>query len=102
MILVRNIFQLKFGKAREAKELWKEGKMLISSVNNKPYRVLFDLTGDSYTMVLEFTFESLAHFENAASKDMGSIEWKNWYAKFVPLCRSGRREIFSIHEESQA
>lgn len=101
MILVRNIFQLEFGKAREAKELWKEGKMLIVSNQNQPYRVLFDLTGDSYTMVMEMTFESMAHFETSAQENMGSLEWKSWYQKFIPLCKGGRREIFTIHEESK-
>jgi len=29
MIVVRNVFQLKFGKAREALALWKEGRALF-------------------------------------------------------------------------
>ena len=29
MILVREVFQLKFGKAKEAKALWKEGAVMF-------------------------------------------------------------------------
>ncbi|MCO4294504.1 hypothetical protein NF867_16700 [Solitalea sp. MAHUQ-68] len=101
MIVVRNIFQLKFGKAKEAKELWKEGRMINTSAQKHPYRVLFDAVGDSYTMIFEITFESLTQFESAMQTDMGSMEWKSWYAKFVPLCRSGKREIFTIFEENK-
>ena len=100
MILVRNIFQLKFGKAREAKELWNEGKAFMLS-ENRPVRVLFDLTGDSYTMVLEMTFENLGQFESGAQSTMNETEWRNWYSKFINVCESGRREIFTIHEESK-
>jgi hypothetical protein len=36
MILVRDVFQLKFGKAREAKELWKEGAKLEAAHGGSP------------------------------------------------------------------
>jgi len=44
MILVRNIFQLKFGKAREAKALIKENEALVKHHGNYPTRYLTDLT----------------------------------------------------------
>ena len=98
MILVRNIFQLKFGKAREAKEIWNEGKK-IESFGKMPYRLLFDLVGDSYTMVMEVTADDLSSFEKSMQANMND-DWRAWYQKFVPLCESGRREIFTIVEDT--
>ena len=45
MILVRDIFQVKFGKMKDAKEVWKEMfKVMPASGQGKP-RLFTDLTG---------------------------------------------------------
>src|SRR5262249_37157454 len=68
MIVVRNVFRLKFGKAKEGVELWKEGTALAKRLGFKAKsgRVMTDLVGQFYTIVFETTFESLGDFENAA------------------------------------
>jgi hypothetical protein len=98
MILVRDIFRLKFGKAKEVKALMLESKKLMDPEMVKNSRVLFDLVGHSYTMVLEFTHNSLADFESSASQAMGRKDWQEWYQKFIPLIESSYREIFTIAE----
>jgi hypothetical protein len=96
MILVRDIFQLHFGKSREALELMKEGRALEIEMGYPVKRVLADLTGPYYTVVSESLFESLADFERAATNF--SPEWRAWYGRFTPLVREGRREIFRVIE----
>jgi hypothetical protein len=96
MILVRNIFQLKFGKAREAKALIKEYDANVRQHGNLPTRFLTDLTGPYYTFVMELTFESLAALETSQRETMGSKEFSDWYQKFIPLVESGHREMYSI------
>ena len=98
MILVRDIFQLKFGKAKEAKALWKEAQGFGKKFGSGPERALTDLTGPYYTFVMEGTFENLAAFEKSFKETMGAQEWSVWYQKFVPLIESGRREIFTVVE----
>ncbi len=97
MILVREVFQLKFGKAKEAKALWKEGA-IIAEKAGYPVRALTDLTGPFYTFVVEISFESLADFEKGPRNTLGAEEWGKWYQKFAPLLVSGRREVFTIVE----
>jgi len=94
MILVREIFQIKFGRMKEAKEIWKE-MMKIMPADNKP-RVLTDLTGPYYTLVLEHTYKDLSHFEAELHREMSGSDFGTWYQKFIPLVDSGRREIFTI------
>ena len=96
MILVRDIFQLKFGKAREASALLKEGMKHIKDMGSSSIRLLTDLTGPFYTLVMESTFENLSEFEKSLRNETADEQWKVWYQKFIPLVDSGRREIFTI------
>jgi len=99
MIVIRNVFQLKFGKARDAVALMKEGlaiqKRVMSGVDFSA-RVLTDVTGPFYTLVLELTVPSLATFETYTPRLFGDKEWQAHYQKVAPLVESGHREIFTI------
>lgn len=99
MILVRDVFQLKFGKAKDAKEVWKEGLNINKEFSKIPFRILTDLTGKAYIFVLETKFDNLAVYENSMKNLMSAAEWKGWYAKFIPLVESSYREIFTIVDE---
>ena len=99
MIVVRNVFRLKFGQARPALALMKESMEIMKRAGMKaPRRVLTDLVGPSYTLVLEHSYESLTAFEKDVPSVMGSDEWKQWYQKFVPLVDSGYREVYNVVE----
>ena len=87
---------MRFGKAREAKELWKEGVSIGEKYNRAPARIMVDLVGTSYTLVLETTYKDLGSYELALKSTLGAEEWEAWYKKFVPLCESGRREVFTV------
>jgi len=95
MIVVRNVFRLRFGAAKEAKALWREGRAIAARLGGGPQRALVDVTGPFYTMVLEATYPSLAAWESEGQLAMAAEEWKQWYARFVPLIESGYREVFS-------
>jgi hypothetical protein len=98
MIVVRDIFQLHFGKAREALALAKEGRELERRAGYPVGRILTDVVGDYYTLVMESSFESLAQHEEALHTATQDQAWREWYTKFVPLVRSGRREVFRVVE----
>lgn len=99
MILVRNIFQLKFGKARDAIAAWKKGMAIAERLGVERFRLLTDLAGpDFYTLILEGTYQSLADFEQTSQKLMGSSEWQAWYPQVQALCEGGRREILNVVE----
>jgi hypothetical protein len=100
MILVRDVFQLKFGKAREAQELWKEGFQIIGKSSHQPDRILTDLSGNYYTLVLENTYDSLTQYESSMT-EIRNEEWRKWYRKFAELVESGHREIYNIVQVSE-
>src|SRR5262245_59950830 len=95
MILVRDVFKLKFGKAREAIATFKEVGT-TAGIDMKSLRLMTDLVGPYYTLVLEQTHDSLAAYEDSGKKMMGNDKWRAAYQKFTPLVESGYREIFTI------
>ena len=101
MIVVRNVFRLKFGKAKEAVALAKEGlaiqKRAITGVEFSS-RMLTDVTGPFYTLVLELTVPNMSAFETYAPKLFGDKEWQAHYQKLGALVESGYREIFTVVE----
>ena len=96
MILVRDVFQLKYGKARDVKALWEEARASLVSDDMPPVRLLTDLTGPAYTFVYEAQFENLAHYESTMATMFSNEDWQKWYQKFVPLVESSCREIYTI------
>ncbi len=101
MIVIRNVFRLQFGKAREAMVLFKEGNAIQRRVGagmNFQTRMLTDVTGPFYTVVLEVSVPSLAEFEAAAPRLMSDKDWQANYHKVAALVESGYREVFSVVE----
>lgn len=97
MIIVRNVFRLKFGKAKDALALWKEGREIARRTGSgEKMRAMTDLVGPFYTLVMEEEFPSLAAMEQEWQNEMGAEEWKGWYQKFVPLVENGYREVFTL------
>src|SRR5215217_7329482 len=80
--LTRDIFRLKFGHFKEAKTLLEEAMAKDMMPNGKMQRVLTDFTGDSYRLILEEGFDSLADYEATMASGMHKEEWQQWYEKF--------------------
>jgi len=99
MILVRNICSVKFGKTKEATQLWKQAIEINKKIGygSMQTRLLTDFAGvPFYTLVLESTFESLTEFEKASKAVLSNSEWRKVYEQIVPLVEEGRREIYSV------
>lgn len=95
MILIRNVFQLKFGKAKEAREALKKLNDVNLTLGHPKGRILSDVTGTSYTFVLEMEIENFAKMDDFAEA-FGNSAWQSAYREFVPFVESGYREIFTV------
>ena len=99
MIIVRNVFQLKFGKAKEAVALLKEGIAIQKRAGvEMNQRLMTDVVGKFYTLVLELTIPNMGALEANMPKVMGDKDWQAIYQEFSALVESGYREIFTIVE----
>ena len=101
MLLIRDVFRLKYGQARPALAAFKETRDLMKRAGmTVPSRVMTDLVGPAYTLVFEIKVADLATFEAETKKGMGNEELRTAYhQKFTPLVESGYREIFTIVDE---
>ncbi len=95
MILVRDVFQLKFGQAREVKELWQDMAPLRERLGLR-HRAMTDFAGPYYTFVLESTYDDMQAYEASLGQHFADSEWRKWYQKLVPHVESGRREIYNV------
>ena len=100
MIVVRNVFKVKFGKAKDAMAAYREVVAIAreSTKGAVPLRLLTDVTGAHYTIVGELTFENLGAIDQMMAVITGEARWQAAYQKFVPCVDSGHREIFKLVE----
>ena len=98
MIIVRHVFHLKFGKAKEAIAIWKEimEASKKSNLNSPEMRLLSDLSGDAYTLVMELHLKSLLDMNPSQVIWATTPEFQDLYEKFKPLCESASKEYYRI------
>ncbi|WP_018613460.1 hypothetical protein [Segetibacter koreensis] len=93
MYIIRDIFQLKFGHFRDAKALLSEATKNNLLPNAQNVKVLSDFTGDSYRLILEEQYNSLAEYEQSLTTSMKQEAWQNWYSRLKDHILSSHREI---------
>ena len=97
MILVRDIFRLKFGQAKEATAFWKQAAELLRQAGASKVRLLTDLAGPAYyTIVFESEHASLSAWEGMHTDAKLNAAFREVYQKIIPLTEGGRREILTV------
>lgn len=97
MIVVRDVFQLKFGKAKDALSLMKPLVKKMNDLGYGKFRLLTDLVGNYYTLVLEGTYASMEEYQKSHEQTTDD-EWRVVYSKFVELVIKGYRDIWTVVE----
>ena len=95
MILVRNVFQAKFGKADELVSVFIQMQQVLSEAADNQ-RILTDLSGPFYTVVLETEVESLAEWERGRAEMFANPEFGAVFARTIDLVESGHAEYYTI------
>lgn len=98
MIVVRDVFQIDPEQMKQAKELARQGREFERKLGYPVQRILTDLTGEYYTLVMESQFESLGAFEAALRSVFANTEWQKNFTQFRKCIRGGRREVFTVVE----
>ena len=99
MILVRNIFQCKYGKAGELARLMAEMRGQMEPAEGGGMRVLTDLSGPFDTVVLETVIESIDAYNRQLQEQFADPAAGEVFAQMPALIESGRREYFTIETE---
>jgi hypothetical protein len=96
MIVVRDVFQIRPDRMKDAKALLPEITAHNVRLGFPAGRAMTDVTGPYYTLVLEMEHASLAAWEQSLSKVFADTKWQKAYGKFRPMVESGHREVFSV------
>jgi hypothetical protein len=97
MIIERNVFHLKFGKAKEGIAIWKEILSVTKEVGKIPSMVLLsDLSGTAYTIVIEMTLKNFSDINPKNYTWVTDPRFQDLYQKFIPLCDSSERTYYTI------
>ena len=96
MIVVRDVFQAKYGQGGDLVALFKEVKEKWPDSANYGYRILTDASGPFFTVVTETEVASLAEWERLIAEVFSLPQFGEWFARMTPLVDSGRREFYTI------
>ena len=97
MFVERNVFHLKFGVGKHALHLWTE--YLRTACAADPaicVRLLTDLTGDAYVLILELSYDNYSDLEPSLCRLTRQPGWKAFYEQFIPLCERAERVLYKV------
>ena len=95
MILVRIVFQIKWGMTHQVVEAFKKSEEIMGEKYGRS-RILTDLSGPFNTVVQEIEVESLAEWERARAEVFAQPEFQKMQADMADLFESGRAEFYTI------
>jgi len=96
MIVVRDVFQAKYGKGGDVVALFKEARERWPEAARYGRRILTDASGPFFTIITETEVESLAAWEQLLSEVFANPEFGAWFGRMETLVESGRREFYTI------
>lgn len=100
MILVRTIFQAKWGKGSELAAAMKDSvQTLAGPLGAHKIRILTDLSGEFDVVVFEGVQESLAAWEQFRARMFSTPAFQASSARHQDLIASGRQEYYTIEAE---
>jgi hypothetical protein len=100
MLLVRDVFQAKYGRGdelvalfREIAGRWQRGEHAVELRGN---RILTDASGPFFTIVTELEVADFATWQQFMAEEFAMPEFGDWFGRMMPLVESGRREFYNI------
>ncbi len=104
MLLVRQVFQAKYGRGDDLVALFQEARDRLRTSrtgaqgDDRSWRLLTDASGPFFTVVTEVEVESLADWEGSFRESMSRPWMGEWFGRMMPLVESGSREFYTIVE----
>jgi hypothetical protein len=98
MIIVRDVFQAKYGKGGELVDLFKEGRQKWQTGTGFAKRILTDASGPFFTIVTETEVANIGEWEQDSARAFALPEFAPWFARMTALVEGGRREFYHIED----
>ena len=100
MLVVRQVFQAKYGRGDELVALFREMNKRAQEerANMPPFRIMTDASGPFFTIVTETEVESFAAWEKGFQEAMARPWMNEWFGRMTGLVESGRRDFYTLVE----
>lgn len=95
MIVVRDVFQAKYGRGDELVALFREAWEMLPGFARSG-RILTDASGQFFQVVTEIQVESLGEWERIMREEMANADFGPWFTRMTELVESGRRDFYTI------
>lgn len=97
MLLVRDVFQAKYGRGDELVALFKE----MRDQGDEPmiqheFRILTDASGPFFTVVTEMVVDDFAAWQQLLAAEFARPEFAGWFNRMTAFTESGRREFYNV------
>lgn len=97
MLVVRDIFQCKYGKGGALVDLFKEARDMLPA--GARARIMSDASGQFDTIVTEWVLDDFAAWQRMRDEEFSSPEFPAWFGRMMEIVESGRREFYYIEAE---
>lgn len=99
MIVERLVFTAKFGQGDTVVAAFKEWQQTFEQRFGISSRLLVDVTGPMFTVVLESEFRDMAHVAEVAARERASYaepEFQQWFSRWSNAVEQGSRELYEV------
>jgi hypothetical protein len=101
MIIERLVWRAKFGMGDQVAEAFKRWRMEMAPRFDLTARIMVDLTGPMFTVVVETEYRDMAHVAEMAAQLQalyGDPEFQQWFGSWQGAVESGSRELYLVVE----
>ncbi len=99
MIIERLVFTAKFGQGDTVVAAFKEWKERFNARFGLSSRLLVDVTGPMFTVVVESEYRDMAHVAEMAARERAFFaepEFGQWFARWSNAVEQGSRELYEV------
>ena len=96
MVLIREVFNTKPGKAGELVKKFKQVIPYMEKEGLRNIKIMTDLVANYWTVVIESETESFANFEKEVRGFTSKPEVREIMKDYMSLVEGGHREVFKI------
>ena len=100
MLMVRDVFQAKYGRGddlvnlfQEMLSIWQQSE-LWSLLRDR--RILTDASGPFFTVVTELVVDDFAAWQQLTAQEFAHPQFAGWFRRMTEVTESGRREFYSV------
>jgi hypothetical protein len=99
VIVERLVFTAKFGQGDTVVTAFKEWQERFNARFGLSSRLMVDVTGPMFTVVLETQYRDMAHVAEVGARERAFFaepEFQQWFARWSNAVEQGARELYEV------